>query len=398
VEFDEPLPLPDDPLLAACAQAWNAAGPWGRVFDAGFRNVYMTDELRRSAAGLQGLAPVAIGVHTFSTEALAVWTEYTTVTTSPGDAERERFVSLFPDLLEATPGGRAELRELVDPLFRDLVDELPDSETTGASVYRDGNARAWGIELGTRSIHIRVCDTSGRIAGYLLIGKPAAGMSILGTIAGVDDVRHLERMQEVVTADRRPAAILFADLDASAPLARRLSSADYFTLARRLVRAADQCVVDAGGLVGRHLGDGITAFFLAESLGSESAAARAAIEATRELRRAAASIADRSGLSPDDVVLRFGLHWGATLYVGLIKSVARSEVTGLGDEVNEAARIEACASGGRTLASKALIERLSRADAKALDLERVNYTSLGELATATDKARRDAPAIAVSEV
>jgi class 3 adenylate cyclase len=96
--------------------------------------------------------------------------------------------------------------------------------------------------------------------------------------------------------------------------------------------------------------------------------------------------------------LRFGPHWGATLYVGLIKSVARSDVTALGDEVNEAARIEACASGGRPLASKALIERLSRADARARDLVRVNYTPLGELATATDKARRDAPAIAVCDV
>jgi hypothetical protein len=53
--------------------------------------------------------------------------------------------------------------------------------------------------------------------------------------------------------------------------------------------------------------------------------------------------------------------------------VVRSEVTALGEEVNEAARIEACASGGRALASKALIERLSRAHANALDLERVIY-------------------------
>jgi class 3 adenylate cyclase len=39
-------------------------------------------------------------------------------------------------------------------------------------------------------------------------------------------------------------------------------------------------------------------------------------------------------------------------------------VTALGDEVNEAARIEACASGGRMLASKTLIERLDPNDAR----------------------------------
>jgi class 3 adenylate cyclase len=68
--------------------------------------------------------------------------------------------------------------------------------------------------------------------------------------------------------------------------------------------------------------------------------------------------------------------------------------------MNETARIEACATGGRTLASKALIERLNRDDAASLGLDaaHMKYTLLAELATATDKARRDAPAIAVCEL
>ena len=44
-----------------------------------------------------------------------------------------------------------------------------------------------------------------------------------------------------------------------------------------------------------------------------------------------------------------------------VSTVARTEVTALGDEVNEAARIEACAAGSRLLASKVLIERLDSA-------------------------------------
>ena len=391
-----PLPLPDDPLLAGYAQALNHAGHWAEFLDASFRLVYVTDELRRSLAGLRGLANVTVGMHFFGPEAASIRrTELTAANTRP---LREAFERLFPELLAATPGGRPELIELVDPQFHDLVETLPDAEPRASLSYQSTTNQVWGIDLGTWHTIFRVCDTSGRIAGYVRISKPAAGTSILGTVAGVGDVRHLERMQEVVTADRRPAAILFADLEASSALTRRLSTADYFNFARRLVRGVDRCVVDAGGLVGRHLGDGVTAFFLAEVLGSESAASRAAIEATRALRSAVAEIAERSGLTPDDAVLRFGLHWGATLYVGLIKSVARSEVTALGDEVNEAARIEACTSGGRALASKALIERLSRTDARALELERVNYTPLGELATATDKARRDAPAVAVCDV
>jgi hypothetical protein len=86
--------------------------------------------------------------------------------------------------------------------------------------------------------------------------------------------------------------------------------------------------------------------------------------------------------------------------MGRVQSAGRSEVTALGDEMNEAARIEACATGGRTLASKALIERLNPEDAVALGLDpaHISYTQLGELDTATEKARRDAPSIPVCDI
>lgn len=111
-------------------------------------------------------------------------------------------------------------------------------------------------------------------------------------------------------------------------------------------------------------------------------------------------VAVGSGLRSEDVVMRMGLHWGSTLYVGNITTRGRTEVTALGDEVNEAARIEACASGGRALASKDLIERLDAKDAAILEIDpdRLTYTTLGDLETATDKARRDAPAIPVCDV
>lgn len=46
------------------------------------------------------------------------------------------------------------------------------------------------------------------------------------------------------------------------------------------------------------------------------------------------------------------------------------------------------------------MERLDPEDAAALDLDpdRITYIPLGELATATEKARRDAPTIPVCEV
>jgi hypothetical protein len=68
--------------------------------------------------------------------------------------------------------------------------------------------------------------------------------------------------------------------------------------------------------------------------------------------------------------------------------------------MNEAARIEACLTRGRVLASKSLTERLTQPDAELLgiDLRHTVYTPLADLDTATDKARRDARSIAVGEV
>ena len=183
-------------------------------------------------------------------------------------------------------------------------------------------------------------------------------------------------------------------------MAKRLPTATYLQLVRRLTRAADRCVIDCNGLVGRHAGDGVAAFFVAETAGSESAAVRACITAARSLQEATREIAVRHELRPENFTMRAGLHWGATLFIGSIITVGRAEVTALGDEVNAAARIEACATGGRVLASKEFIERLSAHDADALGIDpnHVTYTQLGDLDTATEKARRDAPAIAVCDL
>jgi class 3 adenylate cyclase len=345
------------------------------------------------------LAPIALGAHYFGPEATSVRLQWRSGANTT-QIHRGSFEGLGSWVLADTPGGRAELRERVDPALRDIVDLLPAADPLPGMSFEGSGGSFGRTQVDVRVIAIRIRDSAGRLAGTVVSFKPAAGMAVLTSMASAGDLRHFERMQHVAKAGRRPAAILFADLEASSPLARRLSTASYFALGRRLVRAADRCVVDAGGLVGRHVGDGVVAFFLAESAGSESAAARACITAARALRSAVTDVAARSDLQPEDLVLRFGLHWGSTLYVGQIMTSGRAEVTALGDEVNEAARIEACATGGRALASKDLVERLEP-DAAAglgLDPERVTYSPLAELATATEKARRDAPAIAVCDL
>ena len=98
--------------------------------------------------------------------------------------------------------------------------------------------------------------------------------------------------------------------------------------------------------------------------------------------------------------INVGLHWGATLMVGQVATSGRLEVTALGDQMNESARIEAAAKAGAILASKDLIERLDPDDAAAtgVDPDRIAYTQLGELESAGEKAIRDAGTIPVAEI
>lgn len=390
-------PLPEDPALADAAAALRDSGSWGLVVDHRWHLVYVTDELRLTFGGGSELASFTIGHHYFSPESQIVSRGWRFGSNSNA-LFRTLFAAIGPFLLADTPGGRDQLRELVDPAFHDMIDDLSPSDSAAIAVDTAGMALTEAV--GVRTVLFRIRDSNGRLAGTAMISKPAAGMSVISSMTSMGDLRHFEHMRRMASAARRPAAILFADLEGSSQLARRLPTSTYFALGRRLVRVADQCIIDAGGLVGRHVGDGVVAFFVAETVGSESAAAHACISTARALRSAVDEVAAGSGLQPDDVVLRFGLHWGSTLYVGSITTAGRTEVTALGDEVNEAARIEACATGGRTLASKDLIERLDPDAAAALEIDpdHMTYTTLTNLPTATDKARSDAPAIAVCDV
>jgi class 3 adenylate cyclase len=396
----ETCPLPDAPPLAAVASGLRDTGQWGEVVDSEWRVAYQSDELRLSYGLGRELVDVPLGMHMFGVEAMnrrLSWPAAPIVL----EACRASLAVVAPWMLADCPAGRDQLIEVIDPRLRDVLDGVsPDRSPAARSLVWRGLYRPGGPSFDLPTIWLRIHGPDGRFAGAVAVSKPGPGMHALATLAGAADERHLALMQEVAKAGRRPAALLLADLEGSSALARRLPTASYFALGRRLIRAADERIIGAGGLLGRHVGDGAVAFFLSANAGSESAAARSCIEAARAISLALPDVAAHSELAPDELVMRFGLHWGATLYVGQIATSGRVEVTALGEEVNETARIEACASGGRILASKDLLERLDAGDADALGLrpEEMTYVPLAQLPTATEKARRDAPSIAVCEL
>jgi class 3 adenylate cyclase len=262
--------------------------------------------------------------------------------------------------------------------------------------FRPENPFGRSLRSEMRFLEWRVNDDSGTFIGSVRLVRATLPDSLLSRL-GRGDPRLFERMNRVSEPDRRAAAILFADLEASGALSRRLSSRGYFGVISGLTDLIDESVIARDGIVGKHAGDGGSALFLvADFGGSESAAARAAIDAARAIREGAAR------LGPDEIPVRLniGLHWGATLMIGQVATGGRLEVTALGDQMNEAARIEAAATGGAIVASKDVIERLDVADAHAagLDPDALVYTPLGELDGASDKAIRDAGTIPVTSI
>src|SRR3954471_14120786 len=240
---EETCPLPDDPVLAAVALALNDAGHWAEILDRDWRGVYLTDDGRRIYGGQGELARYPVGAHFFGPERVAEGMGW-----RGGQFPLEIFRSLFttygPWILADTPGGREALRVQVDPRLRDIVDQLSPVDRPAAWSFIDrGLYTAAGTSIEIPTTVVRLRGETGQLAGFAIIGKPAVGMAALGRIAAMGDLRHFKRMQQVAKPGRRPAAIMFADLESSSPLARRLSAASYFTLVRRIARAADQCVI-----------------------------------------------------------------------------------------------------------------------------------------------------------
>ena len=365
------------------------------VVDATWRLVWVSDALR-AVLGFPSDDLIGLGRHALEARECEAWRAV---------AVRENFLDvsreLAPTMLHDTP----DLDDLdLAPDVRAIVDEAEAGEPF--SVWSSQLAFAQG-DLPTTWVSfvaVRLRDERGEAIGTVFLYGPDLPAPLLVLVARGDRAMF-ERMAALLEPAQRPAAILFADLGASGRLSRRLPTTAYFELVREITTAVDDVVIARKGLVGKHAGDGVSAFFIAEQHESESAAARATIEAGRAICDAAVRAAERVNergvpVDSDEVRMNVGMHWGSALYVGQVVTGGRLEVTALGDEVNEAARIEQSATDGAALASKTLIERLDDSDAEALEIDpaTVRYTAVGELSEASDKAVRDAGTIAVTDV
>ena len=391
-----PTPLPENPDLRDIAETLETAGVLFEIVDERFRCVYLSREWAQFIEGSADEVRRQIG-RSLIVRSLREDAEIVRVSRESGTAWFQHNAPIMRRYLDPADPDFAETFDSTAPFAAEIdpVESVPRAWYD--RVAFPANLRFRRTMLGDQhQAQLRISDDEGRFVGVVFLYRGILPESLLHRL-GRGDQKLFERMDRVSEPSRRTAAILFADLEASGVLSRHLSSRGYFELIRDLTDLIDTSVIAHDGITGKHAGDGGSALFLAADFdSSESGAARAAIETARAIRDGSEQ------LGPEDVEVKvnIGVHWGATLMVGQVATSGRLDVTALGDQMNEGARIEAAATGGAILASKDLVERLDEADAKAtgIDPDAIAYSTLGELDGASDKAIRDAGTIAVTPI
>jgi class 3 adenylate cyclase len=376
-----------EPFLARVAEQLEATGSAAEIYDREWSLVWMTSQFR-FFAGDRPLEQLGLGRHPVSvrTEALEGMV--------PLETGIEWMRKNIPLMAHDTPGGVDAIRALLpgdhDRAIGPLEPQPAETLWWGEVTYLQSGLPP----AQTRYLTFALDGPDGERLGWAILYVPAAPANIVSLITRGNQ-GMFARMAELLEPARHETAILFADIQASSALARRLSTQRWFELIRQFSTHADQVVVENTGIVGRHAGDGVTAFFLAEQIGSRAAACAAALHAGREI---VSWCPDELGDS--ELHINAGVHWGGALYLGQVVTGGRLEVTALGDEVNECARIEQSARDGALLASKPVVERLDVDDAHALGLDplTVMYRTVGELPGVTPKAVRDAGGVPVVAV
>ncbi|MBO0849427.1 MAG: adenylate/guanylate cyclase domain-containing protein [Pseudonocardia sp.] len=364
------------------------------VLDSEYRLVWVSPELR-GFLGVDDDAGLGLGRHI-----LAAWTEpiWRNSVTPESMLRLARAVSppyaraedLPPDVRRSLPADVVRMLDEADPV-------PPPAVLSGSIDYVQPGLPPYPVDY----VAMTPRDEQGRLIGTVVLMYLGLRPNLLALLGRGDEPMY-ERMARVIRPERRSTAILFADLQASGELSRTLPTAAYFGLIRELTTTFDTLVAEHLGIVGKHAGDGWTGFVLADDAGGPSAAVAGCIEVARQLR---AYAADRAGATrglPAQTMLDInaGVHWGPSVYLGQLVPGSRLEITALGDEVNECARIQQCARDGDLLVSKQALELLDPAAARRLDLDpgALTYVPLATMPTVTAKALRDAGTVPVTAI
>ncbi len=205
----QPSALPRDRLFAEAAQAFQETQQWAIIVDDRWQIVFLSDEFRRTFGFDLRVPTPFLGT---------AWTEQQL--TRPFGATTPELVAAYTEPLAGlilNDIGRTAAEKQVDPRLRGVLDRVLPVDKAVLSC-RFPAIGVGGQRTNASMLAFRIRDESGRLAGTAIVMGPAIGTGTVAALAMASDPDHLDRMQRVAKAARRPAAILFADLEASSPL------------------------------------------------------------------------------------------------------------------------------------------------------------------------------------
>jgi adenylate cyclase len=138
------------------------------------------------------------------------------------------------------------------------------------------------------------------------------------------------------------ASFLFADVRGSTTLAEQISPTEFHRQLDRFYETASRVLVDHDGIVDKFVGDEVVGMFI-PALTHDAHAARAVDAALALLAATGHGSADGPWLP-----IGIGVHTGIA-FVGTVGPAPVTEMTGLGDVVNTAARLASAAGTGELL-------------------------------------------------
>lgn len=159
-----------------------------------------------------------------------------------------------------------------------------------------------------------------------------------------EKLADLHNSQLVTAGDvqqRRIVTVLFADMSGFTAMSEHVDAEDMRDIMNSLWERLDSIILEHGGKIDKHMGDGVMALWGAEETREDDPerAIHAALAMQAELKTFQPSVAVQGTLK-----MRLGLNTGPAL-LGSIG--ARGEITAMGDTVNLASRLEqACPADG----------------------------------------------------
>ena len=186
-------------------------------------------------------------------------------------------------------------------------------------------------------------------------GTPAQIAAPAGVVAvgGLRDAVRDTAIPEAANADRRQAAVLFADISGYTALCARSDPEQIREMLGRFFDSMDQVVESYGGRVLDRAGDAVMAVFGAPVAHGNDA--QRALRAALAMHTAASAVPDCDGAP---LRLHIGIARGEVV-AAAISGGGKAKYSVTGDPVNLAARLDALAQSGETLISEALYREVS---------------------------------------